>query len=63
MKKVKEIVIENLSVIKVWAVGCNNRFACIRIFDFYCWVRISDELYVKLRAVGVPTSQSLRGKK
>lgn len=54
----------NLKVVKILASGCYKRFMWVQFptGSVRC-LRISDELYFELKQFGVPTSQSLRGKK
>lgn len=54
----------NIKVIKILAIGSYKRFMWIELPNgsIKC-LRISDDLYYYLKFFGVPTSQSLRGKK
>lgn len=52
-----------LNVVSIWAVGLYKRFMYVVLDnETYC-VPIKDSLYRLLKRYGVPTLQSLRGKR
>lgn len=52
-----------LDIFKIWATGSTQRWMFFVLNGEIHAVRISDWLYCQLKKSGVPTSQSLRGKK